>query len=138
MKTKTVHFYVQREFVSSTANAVIRFDVAPVNEGNAFNLAAGIFTALVNWIYHFQLSAVKDESATYLEIRLQVNGATVGSTYTFRPTTECADDVVSLSASLRLAAGDTVRLYNMVNSRLFDDSNHKTHFTGWLVEQDFV
>ena len=55
VKTKTVHFFVQRNSPFSTTNAVIPFDVACLNQGNAFDLASGIFTVPVPGIYHFDL-----------------------------------------------------------------------------------
>jgi len=45
-------------------------------------------------------------------------------------------DVVSLSASLQLAAGDRVDLYNLNTGVLVDDNDHYTHFSGWLVEEE--
>jgi len=112
--------------------------LAPVNEANnPFNLASGIFTVPVPGIYHFDFSAVKSDFAPYLDIYLQVNGVNVGSTYTEQDGAE-SNDVVSLSASLRLATGDRVNLFNRESGVLVDTIAHLTHFTGWLVEEDLM
>jgi len=136
VKTKTVHFYVQRNS-DFDDNAVIPFDVAPVNEGDAFDLSSGIFTVPVPGIYHFDFSALKSYTATYLGIYLQVNGVEVGGAGTQQSNTG-SYNVISLSASLRLAAGDRVNLYNVYSGVLVDTSDHYTHFSGWLVEEDLV
>ena len=44
IKTKNAHFYVQRKSSFGIPNAVIPFELAPLNEGNAFNWLSGIFT----------------------------------------------------------------------------------------------
>jgi len=136
VKTKIVHFYVQKNFYFGTANAIIPFDLAQINEGGAFDLPTGIFTVPVSGIYHFDFSAIKSVSSIILWIRLQVNGANVAVAYTYQ-STEDSNDVVSLSASLRLAAGDKVNLF-LVNGLLLDNSDHCTHFTGWLVEEELM
>ncbi len=138
MKTKTVHFYVQRNSSFSSENAVIPFDLAPVNEGDAFDLKSGIFTSPVPGIYHFDFTALKSRYSTAVYIFLQVNGVDVGLACTIQIAPE-TNDAVSLSASLRLAAGDTVNLFN--NGQLgvlADSSNHQTHFAGWLVEEELM
>ena len=138
VKTKTVHFYVQRESNFDTPFAISPFDVAPVNEGGAFNLTSGIFTVPVPGIYHFDFSALKSaEISTYLSIYLQVNGADVGAAFSFQSATG-SEDVVSLNASLQLEAGDKVNLYNFVNGAFIDDISHRTHFSGWLVEEKLM
>jgi len=43
-------------------------------------------------------------------------------------------DVVSLSASLRLAAGDRVNLFLLEGAL----SHLQSHFNGWLVEEDLM
>jgi len=137
VKTKIVHFYVQRESEFRSSYAVIHFDKAPVNEGGAFNLTSGIFTVPVAGIYHFDFSALKDSSEKYVYIDLQVNGDNVALAATQQSATG-SRDVVSLSASLRLAAGDRVNLYHSGSSVLYDNSAHWTHFSGWLVEEDLM
>ena len=72
------------------------------------NLTLGNFTAPVPGIYHFEFSAQKDGSHPYIMIRFQVNG------------------------EITLNTNDKVNLVNW-NSALYDDENHHTHFTGWLV-----
>lgn len=115
---------------------------AYLNEGDAFNLASGIFTAHVKGIYHFQFSAVKDSSATYLSSFLQVNGVNIGEAYTSKthsePKVTGTRDTVCLIASLRLAKGDTVKMWNNGIGVLHDDGDHHTHFSGWLVEEDLM
>ena len=105
-----------------------------------FNLISGIFTVPVPGIYHFDFSTLKENTANYLGIYLRVNDANVGYAYTWQSATG-SQDVVSLSASLRLAAGDTVNLYNpAIRGELLggDSSPSFTHFVGWLVEEDLM
>jgi len=73
-----------------------------------------------------------------LSIYLKVNGDNAGIAWARAYTDPRATDVVSLSASLRLSAGDTVNLYNYGGGELLDDLDHMTHFSGWLVEEDLV
>ncbi len=137
VKTKTVHFYAQRNSTFSTGG-IIPFELARLNEESAFNLISGIFTVPVPGIYHFDFSTLKENTANYLGIYLRVNDANVGYAYTWQSATG-SQDVVSLSASLRLAKGDTVNLYNAGSgSVLLDNGNHHTHFSGWLVEEDLT
>jgi len=78
-----------------------------------------------------------------LDILLQVNGADVGRALTNHGVTGTWD-TVSLSASLRLGKGDRVKVYNFNDaaythsSELADNEKHWTHFSGWLVEEEFM
>ena len=135
VKKKTVHFYVQKNS-NFYSNAVAPFEFEQLNEGNAFELASGTFTAPVSGIYHFQFSGVKHSGASFLSIYLQVNGYHVGMA---TASGKGGSTTASLSASLRLKAGDKVRLYNERGSMLHDHlEEHWTHFIGWLVEEDLM
>lgn len=78
IKTESVHFYVQRNTTFRQEQTIIPFEMDRLNEGMAMNLESGIFTAPVPGIYHFEFSAQKDGSHTFVMIHLQVNGETIG------------------------------------------------------------
>ncbi len=137
MKTKSVHFYVQRSTSSSFTNTVLSFEVERLNMGDAMNLATGIFTVPVDGIYHFQFSALKSLNSTAnVFVSLQVNDVTISTSY-------AASDISPyltlsvINASIRLKVGDQVRLY-ISSGSLTDGANRYTQFTGWLVEEDLT
>jgi len=142
VKTKSVHFFVQRTKSGNfaTVNAVVPFDTELLNEGDAMDLASGVFTVPVNGIYHFEFKGVKPyDSAEELFIYLQVNGVNIGTALaTNLPNTL---GLSGIGASLRLKTGDQVRLFKG-SGTLHDNSasvNYRyTHFTGWLVEEDLI
>ena len=135
VKTKTVHFYVQRNSTFKAERVNIPFQVERLNEGGGMNLNSGVFTAPVPGIYHFEFIGSKGESAMMLDVYLQLNGDNIGHTCAYEPA-EKNEETVALSASLRLKAGDRVSLFIDYNSILNQDPNLRTHFTGWLVEED--
>ena len=147
-----VHFYVQRwSNLGSAKGGAIPFEFASVNEGNAFDLSSGIFTAPVNGFYHFQFSALKYDSAeydeTFLIIAIGLNGGfidfsrpdKIGLIEYGEPGFENVLGTfksVSLSTPLRLKKGYEVSLVNIGGAgKLADNASfHYSFFTGWLVE----
>lgn len=136
IKTKSVHFYVQRS-ADFALSDVIPFDIVQLNEGGAMNPPAGIFTVPVDGIYQFEVSALRDAvSATdAVYIDFQVNGVTIASSYA----TNLPDFVAlyGINVSFRLKTGDQVRLYKL-GGVINDNNRHYTHFSGRLVEEDLV
>lgn len=138
VKTRSVHFYVQRQTRFTTANAVVPFELVQLNNGNAITLA-GIFTAPVGGIYHFEFHGVKDVTADPLVIYLRLNSVNVAATISSNNGNLNDFVTLSLSASLNLASGDRVDLYNGSPGILIDSlGQHTTHFTGYLVEEDLT
>lgn len=135
VKAKTVHFYVQRNTTFSTFG-IIPWEVERLNEGGAMNLASGIFTVPMDGIYHFQFSGMKPFNTEFFYVFLQVNGNFIGGAGTSNDVNTGTYESYSLTASLKLKTGDRVGLRNVAGSEVYDNDNFKTHFTGWLVEED--
>jgi len=107
LKTKSVHFYVQRK-LSHRVKGVINFHIQRLNDGEALNLTTGVFTTPLNGTYHFQFSGIKSSDTDYLYVKLQVNGVIVGQTVFNDGDMKRVYSSASLTASLKLKAGDRV------------------------------
>ena len=138
VKTRSIHFYVQKNSNFTTKDTIIPFEVARLNVGDAMNLETGIFTAPVAGIYHFEFTAASNNSATALFIDLQLNGAKVSSAHNHQQSSAGSHLRLSLTASLRLEVNDRVNLF-VYEGELFDnDGLYQNHFTGWLMEEDLI
>lgn len=135
VKTKSVHFYVQRKTSFRMDNAIIPFEVDVLNIGEAMDLKSGVFTAPVSGVYHFEFTGTKDKSDKQLDILLEVNGTHVAEAHSSGAVKSTLN--LFITVSLRLKAGDRVNLYKS-GGVLYDSNAHYTHFTGWLAEQDFT
>jgi len=116
-------------------NVVLPFDVEVLNIGGAMNTAAGVFTAPVNGIYHFEFSALKEASnENFVFVMLQVNGVGIAGSYGSPGFFNFG--ISGINAYLRLKAGDQVSLFKTLG--ILNDGIRYTHFTGWLVEEDIL
>lgn len=137
LKTKSVHFNVQRTAEFTDENAIITFEKTKFNLGDAMNIANGVFTAPVAGIYHFAFSGMTRD---YLQIILRVNEVeNAASTSVDTSFMNSAYGIsVSLSSSLYLNEKDKVSVYKSGAGSLSEEillNAPNTIFSGWLVEE---
>ena len=131
---------MQRSTNFGTENVPIPFEVTRLNVGNAMNAASGIFTAPKTGIYFFSFSGLgSSKSATFPQLYL--NGILIGSGWADNiGSSDGADDIptFTLQSTVQLNAGDQIslKLDSWGTGFLWDDGNHYTHFTGWLLQED--
>ncbi len=108
------------------------------------NLTSGIFTAPRPGIYFFSFTGLTffDASSSYvrLGVSLHLNGGLIGTGYVEESNTAGQYSPLTLQSTLNLKSGDQVwmEIYIESEAYLFDNSNHYTHFTGFMLEEDIV
>jgi len=141
LKTKSVHFQVQRTTEFTESDAFITFDNQTINYGEAMDWEQGVFTAPVTGIYHFSFSAM---TTNFLQIILtvtHVDGSVdnaASTSVTASPDNSPNGLSVPLSSSLYLNVNDKVSVYNSGTGTLSQaiiTNVPNTIFSGWLVEE---
>jgi hypothetical protein len=117
-----------------------------VNEGNAMDLQTGKFTAPRPGIYFFSFAGMAQfpasSSKVYLGVFLYLNGGRIGLGWVSESNTVAyQNSPLSVQSTLNLTKGDQVwvaisDISTGVN--LADNSNHNTHFTGFILEEEIV
>ena len=154
VKSASVHFYVQRNSDKrkkfNTTGTPIPFDLAVVNEGNAMNLTSGKFTAPRPGIYFFSFTGLAQfqifrfpVSSSYvrLGVSLHLNGGRIGTGYVAETNTPGQSSPLTLQSTLNLKSGDQIWVaiaWQSTGASLFDNFNHHTHFTGFMLEEEIV
>ena len=105
----------------------------------------GTFTAPRSGTYYFSFSGLAEFPASnefeYLEVRLYLNGNRMATSYTSKAASDYQFSQLALQSTLNLREGDQIWLQITGMSDgvfLFDASDvHHTHFSGFLLEEDF-
>jgi hypothetical protein len=124
--------------------------LARLNEGNAMNLTSGIFTAPRPGTYFFSFMGharfPPSSETSYLLVQLAVcfylNGDQIGAGMVDEGNTVVyQNSPLTLQSTLNLKSGDQVwvAIINMSNDVILDeDTEHLTHFTGFVLEEEIV
>ena len=137
--SETVAFTVMT-LISGRSSSQPKFETVVTNEGNAFSIANGIFTAPRKGLYYFIFHLVKSRSSDRVDMchcTLYKNGASTGLNAHIDPEDPSGSGGadkgsygVSNSGYLILELGDTVSLENCSQPNTF---NAQSSFSGYLV-----
>ena len=104
--------------------------------------STGIFLAPRNGIYTFHLAGAVyyPPSTTRIDmfLSLVLNDIDIGRTITTDTNVDGSWYTHSLHSTLELKAGDQVwiSIPSLNGGALYDDANHYTHFTGYLLQEN--
>ena len=110
------------------------------------DLTSGIFTAPRPGIYFFSFTGLAEfparTSSVYLAVELYLNGDLIGRGWVEESNTVAGqNDQLSVQSTVNLKKGDKVWVgIDDISSGayLYDDRDHLTHFTGFMLEEEIV
>lgn len=136
-------FYVQKNTSFAATDIPIPFEIAMANVGEAINSTSGIFTSPQEGRYFFSFTGLAQFpfSSSYklrLGVGLYLNGNLNGRSWVANKASD-QHSPFRLESTQHLQPGDKVWLQITDISDgvyLYDNSNHYSHFTGWLLQKE--
>ncbi|XP_035809493.1 uncharacterized protein LOC111576317 [Amphiprion ocellaris] len=101
------------------------------NIGQAYNSETGVFTAPVNGVYYIRFTANAPTDFTMSAV-LYKNDAEIQLIAHEQPSGS-GSDTASNGAALQLQAGDRLSMKLWHNTQIWDNSNHHSTFSGFLI-----
>uniref|UniRef100_A0A4W6DTR9 C1q domain-containing protein n=1 Tax=Lates calcarifer TaxID=8187 RepID=A0A4W6DTR9_LATCA len=115
---------------TSGSQTLIYKDVL-TNIGQAYNSETGVFTAPVRGVYYIRFTANAPTDFPMSAV-LYKNGASIQLIAHEQPSGE-GSDTASNGATLLLEQGDTLSMQLWHNTQIWDNSNHHSTFSGFLL-----
>lgn len=125
-------FHAYRDAGHVAAATQIVFNGTRLNRGNHYSTSTGFFTAPVAGPYWFFFWGMDQSVATYNNqyVRLQRNSSGTNELRIYTSTNASARTQISGGMVYRLAAGDTMRVFNQNRTSVYGTSYVYCYFTG--------
>uniref|UniRef100_A0A665T658 C1q domain-containing protein n=1 Tax=Echeneis naucrates TaxID=173247 RepID=A0A665T658_ECHNA len=116
---------------TTTGNKDLVYKTILTNIGQAYNSETGVFTAPIRGVYYIRFTANAPTDFTMSAV-LYKNDAAVQLITHEQPSGE-GSDTASNGAALLLEEGDRLSLKLWHNTQIWDNSNHHSTFSGFLL-----
>ena len=118
-------------YIAGNTDLNLVFTKIITNVGQAYSNITGFFTAPVKGVYYFRFTVMDVLSSRSMTIRIVKNGEQVMRLYEYD--TDAQTSYLSSGVTLQLEVGDVVNMQLPAGSRLYDDSDNRSTFGGFLL-----